>query len=494
MKRFGILITVPTVVIVLMALNLFFSRHSARLDLTDDKIYTLSPSTKEILGKLKDVVTVNVYFSEDLPPALEFMRRNVEDMLSEFKKASHGNMSVNYINPSESVVDEQKVEMMGIPPLQLNVIEQDKQQVAKIYLGMVVMYGDKSQVIPVVKKVESFEYDLAEAIVKVSSEKLPPVAIWTGKSENTSYEYVKTGLSRRYDVTGMNDSNIADLAPSKFSTLILISPGKLSDAELSAIDGFLSNGGKLIALIDTYDISPSLTAAKRETNAPDLLKRYGIEIADGLVLDQSNAMAAFSGGPVTYHLPYAFWPDVRKEQFTADSPITSALETLVLPWTSPLNLSSAAEPSTQTGILASSTQDAVLAEGKEIQLDPQSANEGLIKGKRGRLVLAALAKGQVLVVGSSRWVSDQFLETFPANVEMFENAVDYFAMGNELIGIRSRENTSRPIDMITDGQRAFIKYLNLVLGPFIIAAIGLVTYALRRVHIRKRLHLLEKQI
>lgn len=466
-----------SIVIVLIAVNFFVSRHSWRLDLTDKKIYTLSKSTRNILKNLDDIITVKVYFTKDLPPALQPLRRDVDDLLSEFKNAAKNKLQIEFIDPASSQMEEQKVAMLGIPPIQLNVLERDKQEVAKIYLGMTVMFEDKQQVIPVVQRTNNLEYELTEALIKVSSEKLPQLA-WWGEGQ---FDLIKQAIGRRYEMSEINDKNISDITPDKFATLILASPRTLSEEALTTLDKYITSGGKIIALIDRFDIGQNLSLTPVETNVVDLFTRYGATVDDTIVLDSSNAMAAFSGGVVTYHISYPFWVDVRHKQFNSSEPLVAELETAVFPWTSPLTFSS--EKGTP---LAKSSPLSTTISGKDAKLDPQSANTELKNGTHEEKTLVALlnveenASSKIFIVGSSKWITNNTLQSFPANATLFENALDAFVMGDALIGIRSRDSSSRPIADLSDSARAALKYTNILIGPILLSIIGFILYLIRR--------------
>jgi ABC-2 type transport system permease protein len=406
-------------------------------------------------------------------------------------------------------MEEQSVMMMGIPPLTLNVVERDKQEVAKIYLGMAVLYGDTQQIIPVVKRPESLEYELAEAIIKVSSEQLPGLAWWKTGSEDVgeqdSFNFIKHALSGRYRLDEIAADDVSGLFPDTHAALILTSSNAMPEAELMAIDQYLMNGGRVIALLDRYAITPSMTAVVLRSNVLDAFAHYGARVSEALVLDQSNAVASFSGGPVTYHLPYAFWPDIRNSYMNSASPLVSDLETVVLPWTSPLVLADKDNGGLEEDVLATSSPFSTLKTGESIQIDPQGAGESLASSERKQSVMIAMLSGpfdsyfagekrskdplfktqsgplaKIFIVGSARWAGDSFLQNFPANAALFENAVDSFAMGDFLIGIRSRESSSKPLEIISDASRLAVKYINLAFGPVIIAMIGILVFMRRR--------------
>lgn len=516
MKAANTLVTILTVIIVMAVANFLASRHPVRADLTQNKIYTLSDSTRKILAGLDDIVTMRIYFTEDLPPAMQALRRDVEDHLAEFKRAAGSNLQIEFIDPASSLMEEQKVAMLGIPPVQVNVFRKDKQEVAKIYLGMAVMHGDKKHVLPVVRSVGNLEYELAEAILRVQSKRLPAIAWWepaaSDQARQDGFDLIRGEIERRYEVSTIDGQKLSELEASRFPALVLISPRSLSEEEVFSIDQYLMGGGRLIALIDRFEINQALAIEPVETTAVDLMNHYGVLVEESLVLDRSNAMAAFSGGPITYHMPYPYWPDVRKDEFNAGEPIVADLESAVLPWTSPLSLKEAGAGETDAvSVLASTSPYAVSASPKAVGLDPQSAGEGLLRGSPGKLALIAMVSGpvrsyfadgghkapkgspfekesgagaRIFAVGSSHWISDNFLGNFPANAILFQNALDAFAMGDLLIGIRSKEATSRPVAILSDAAMATIKYANVVCGPILVLLIGSIVLMFRRAHRR----------
>lgn len=507
------IITLLTLLIALTVFNFLATRHPVRLDLTKNKIYTLSDSTKKILSDLDDVATMRVYFTEDLPPTLQPLRRDVDDLLAEFKRAAGSRIQVEHLDPGSSSLEEQRANMLGIPPVQLNVFNKDKQEVAKIYLGMAVMYGGRQQVIPVIQNTKNLEYQIAESLIKVSTKELKKIAWWTSNEvkEEDGFGIIKDLLVRRYDISEIKEDKLADLTPQNFSALVLASPRKLNSEELFAIDQYLMSGGRIVALVDRMDVDLKMMVVPVNTDAVDLIAGYGASIEDSLVLDEQDAMAAFAGGIVTYHVPYPYWPEVRGAGFDRSQAVTASLQSAVFPWTSPIVLSQDAYAAGTAKPLASTSIMSATVSGKDAKLDPQSANNFLRAGSHETRTLLATITGpfksyftqndhipprnmkpkiesaegaQIFVAGSSRWINDKFLQNFPQNAALFQNVLDLFAMSDLLIGIRSREDTSRALDAIPDSGRAALKYVNLAVGPLILVMIGFVTFVLRRRHQR----------
>ena len=107
---------------ILAIINAFSLNHFIRMDLTEDKRYTVSKSTKKVLSELDDIVNIKVYLSKDLPPYVVMLTDQIKDILEEYKIYSDGNLEIEYIDPSSDSMIQQKLRFMGIPQVRLNTI------------------------------------------------------------------------------------------------------------------------------------------------------------------------------------------------------------------------------------------------------------------------------------------------------------------------------------------------------------------------------------
>jgi ABC-type uncharacterized transport system involved in gliding motility auxiliary subunit len=114
MKLKNTAVTLPVIAAALIALNLISEKFFFRIDLTEDKQYTLSKATKDILKELDEKVTVKAYFSENLPPDFIRARKDFEDMLIEYNRLSGGKISYEFINPNKDVKLEEEALQAGI--------------------------------------------------------------------------------------------------------------------------------------------------------------------------------------------------------------------------------------------------------------------------------------------------------------------------------------------------------------------------------------------
>jgi gliding-associated putative ABC transporter substrate-binding component GldG len=268
-------ISVGLIAVILILINVIFLRNFYRWDLTEDNQYTISQVSKRTVRNLKDIVTIKVFFTEDLPPNLLTLSQYTHDILDEYEMYSKGNLRVLYLDPARDEEYKKEASGFGVPEVQMNYIEKDKVDVRNGYLGIVVVYRDRHETIPVVQDISNLEYDITSAIKKVLQKEPKTVGFLTGHKEhkimrnpqNTSeaskadYTSVYEMISQNYAVKKVDISTgepITDI-----DTLIVAGPKeKLSKRDLYEIDQFIMNGGNAIFLIDKMEVSSGIRASK----------------------------------------------------------------------------------------------------------------------------------------------------------------------------------------------------------------------------------------
>ena len=210
---------------VIILVNILADRLFLRLDFTSDKRYTLSPATKDILHSLNQTVTVTAYISEELPANFSQLRRDFKELLIEYSNRSKGNVMFEFINPNKDESTEQKSMQEGINPVLINVREKDQVKQQKAYLGAVVHYGDKKEVIPFIQPGAAMEYALSTSIKKMTIDNKPKLGFLEGHGETSpnSMVQVMQALYVLYDVENVNlKDSAANL--NKYKTLVIINP------------------------------------------------------------------------------------------------------------------------------------------------------------------------------------------------------------------------------------------------------------------------------
>jgi ABC-2 type transport system permease protein len=497
---------------ILVAANVVAQRWFSRWDLTERKEYSLSPATKKLLGGLEDRVVVNVYFSRRLPPYLSSLRRQVQDLLEEYRAFSHGRIEIEFTDPGDDPATEQRLRALGIPKVQLEVLERDQFQLTSVYLGLALLHGGRQEVIPLIQETGNLEYDLTAALLHLTSPGKKAVG-WIGAPEADPRarggDPLRRELARLYELRELGEAGLTAV-PEGIETLVVAGPRSLPEPVRYALDQFVMRGGRAIFLVDHFEIPEgSLAAIPAESGVHDLLERYGVKVARDVVGEpRLNAPAAFSSGFMQFRIAYPWWLRVPGAALDREHPVTAHLENIVLPWASSLEPAVPAGGGVKATVLARSSKEAFRESG-DYDFSPQpsraidrsrspAAERPLVVLLNGRFPSfwrdkappagsapgvkprAESAETSILVVGTSRLAEPEFLRQFPENGAFLLNAVDWMTLGPDLIGIRSRAADERLLPPISEQAKTFIKVVNIVVVPLLIALLGILRLNARR--------------
>ena len=511
-------------------INFLSSRRFIRADLTADKRYTISQSTKKVLKRLDDIVTIDAYFSRQ-PARIAQLRQSVRDMLEEYRAFSK-NLQINFIDPATGdEAQKQQLRFIGIPEMQINVIEKDKAEIANVYMGIAILYADKKEVLPVVQTTANLEYDLTSAILKVTSKEIKTIGFLTGHDEldvfGQAFGPLRQELSKQYDVRKVPIE--ADKAiDADVATLVVAGPKKeLTEREKYEIDQFIMRGGRALFLVDPVVIQyEGLNVSSLTTGLNDLLEHYGVKLNDNLVLDVSMDQLTYSQGFMTVTTGYAYFIKVLKQYqyrtgetsdgLSKDSIITNQLESLTFPWAGSLELIPNVDAPVEAIALAKTSRGGWTAQspynisptnrqfqppasvqqahtvaislsgvfksfyaGKAIPPAKSSESDEVVTAKpteEERTTKTDSETTQIVVVGNS-----QFLQQGrPDGQLFFLNTVDWLTLGEELINIRSHGVTNRPLKEVSESEKFFLKFISIAGVPILVVAFGLVRFFLRR--------------
>ncbi|MFH1515896.1 MAG: GldG family protein, partial [bacterium] len=513
---------------ILVLVNIYSIGSFRRIDLTENKEYTISNSTKNILSQLDDIVNIKFFVSEELPPEFLSLDRQIRDMMSEFEAYSNENFRLRYIDPSKEPRYKQEAEMAGIPEVTFEVRKEDKIQMMRAYLGMLIEHENKTEAIPFVRSVETLEYDLMSRIVKVLQKEsdLPTIGILQGHGEPGTQQpdqqqqqppgemaVFMEKIREQYNAMDIQLEN-RDKIPSTVDTLIIVNPGSIPDSELWAIDQFVMGGGKLICMVNGVGGVDNLNEPPQKfiSGISDLLSNCGVKVNNDLVLDRRSEMATFRTGQFSrIQKQYPFWINVQKDGFDPGHPITSSLESATFHWPSSIEiLKDKLEAVTAVELVTSSDQSWLMK--KDYSTNPMQDFNALPTGDRYLLGVALKGNFSSYFSGKDRPVKasdgspvgagealiEKSTETeiivfstgqialnhvwdprqgSPGVQNMLLNTLDYLNIGEELIGIRSRQATNRPLnpDMFDDDkEKNLIKALIYLAVPFFVALFGII--------------------
>ena len=499
MKQSKIFIQLAIVVGIILVINLISSKMYLRLDFTADKRYTLSKATKNILEDLDDVVTVKAYFSEDLPPQLIRNRKDFEDLLVEYENRSDGNLVYEFISPNEDEEIEREAMQNGIQPLIINVTEKDQVQQLKAFMGAVLTMGDRTEVIGVVQPGASMEYDLTTAIKKVSLTDKPKIALIEGHGEPSvgAIGQLNQQLSVLYEVETYNLSDSSSVPP-YYRALMIINPSDtISSAELSALDAYMKGGGAVfIAFANVKgDLQTSQLSPGDKIGLQSWLSKKGIELGSDFVVDQQCAPVSVRqqtgfGFMMTSQVQFPYFPILSG---FSDHPITKGLESVFLPFTNSITITSSDSSMKVTNLMMTSEKTGFVSAPSRVDVQRRWRESDF---QRGSQPVAVAVSGKIGDAANSKMVivsNGQFLingegqgrqQLSPDNINFAANAVDWISDESGLVDLRTKGVTNRPLEQLEDGERNFYKYGN-VFAPILLVLI----YAF----IRKQRNMKKKQ-
>ncbi len=467
MKRYQWISTI-NLIIAIVLLNIVLGYYQFwRVDLTSNKIHSLSASTKKIVRELPDLVNIKVFLTQDLPPEARVVATNLKTILEEIGRLNRNKLTVSYVDPNKDENGKQEAQTLGIQPLQFSTVKSDKFEIQTGYFGLALIYGDRQEVLPVAGDTGNLEYFLMSAIKKLINPTTPTVAI--RDNNGTGTEILRAVLGKTYKLAEEKEAGV----------LVMVGiGGKIDNKKMNELRNQLSNGQGWIVLADKMEIGNGLSMTKVENKELEqLLGEYGIEIESKLVMDQSSVIASFRGQNGTFLTKYPYWITVRTENVNTEIPVMSGLNSLMLPWASPLKVVNGAKT------LFSSSQESVVSDGSN--LTPGATFPEEPEAKKEILGAINTDKVKLAVIGDSDLIKDQFVVNSQQNMSLLLNLIDYFSSENDLMEIRTKEVNPSLLRTTDDNTRTIVKWANLA-APIIILVLSLVVFKIRRKNANKK--------
>ena len=499
--RMGLLVLA---VVFLVGVALVTLLPAARMDLTQNRLYTLSEGTQKIVGTIPEPVNVYLFFSDkataDLPQLRTYAGR-VREMLEEFASRSEGKLKLRVIDPLPFSEEEDRATAFGLRPINLG------NDADPIYFGIAATnsVGD-DEIIPFLDPAkESFlEYDLARLVYALANPKKPVVGLLSTLPMTAGFDpmtqqirqawVVADQLRQLFDLR-MLEPGLEKVADD-IQVLMLVHPKNLPDATLYAIDQFILKGGRAVIFADPWaEMDPGDPAdpmagvagggAARASNLDKLLDAWGISVDSGNVVGDDRyalSVGGADGGPVR-HLAII---GVTSDGMSQDDVITSGLNVVNMAFAGHITRAKSAAAG-MTPLIQSSDKAALIPTSKlALASDPDLLRDGF-EPTGDRYTLAARLTGKVpsafpanarpghlataaepinvLLVADTDLLADrlwaqtqefmgQRLTTaFANNGDLAVNALDNLLGSSDLISIRSRATFQRPFTRVQDLRR-----------------------------------------
>ncbi|GGF75181.1 GldG family protein [Alteromonas lipolytica] len=470
-----------------------------RIDLTEDKVYSLSEGSQRVLNELDEPIVLNFYFSDAASKGMTSLRNyanRVQSLLEEYESRSNGKITLNIIDPEPFSEAEDRASQFGLTAATLGSVGES------IFFGLAGTNAVDNQFTinffdP--QKERFLEYDISKLIYQLSEPEQVQVTLLTNlelmggqnpmNGQLTPAMTFYSQLSQLYQVTTIG--NDARQLPEETDVLVIIHPQNLSESLLYSIDQFAMRQGRILLFADSHyesDAMAMMGALQANQSQFPLLDAWGINVnLDKVILDGRLGLDIRTPeGSVTRHPGII---GLTAEQLNREDVITANLELVNGASFAPLALS----PQSQLTLtpLASSSADSVAVDAADYALsqDPQSLQRMLDDTNKEKFTLVARISGpaesafaaappsesaedlnqahvsrttqlNLIVVGDADLLADRFwvqqtsffgetiFTPFANNGDMVVNASENLAGSDALISIRGRGISARPFEKV----------------------------------------------
>ena len=477
-------IFIPTILILFFVFNWLISFLTLKLDFSAGKVYTVSSSTKKILKNLDKPVEIKFFVSSDLPSRMQPLKRDILDFLNEYQRVANGKVNLKVLDPAKDNKAKEEAQKEGLPQLQFSQLEQNRYALANVYLGVILSYKDKKEIIAQVADVESLEYNLTASIYKLSKKELPKVAV-LGQEQVFLQQSDPLFSFKKIAEQQFELEFVDNKIDKNYSALMIFDNNKksYSQEEIDKIQKYFDEGGKIIFFVDGVWVTDSLLTQQANHNLFSFLEKNGIRLNKNLILSASAELVNFGNQSVQFLIAYPFW--LKTNIFINNQPFFSNINQLIFPWVSSIDLIDkkglAKTPLVWSTKRSWQQNEATGSAG--FVLDPQFIPQPSDKDFK-QFVLAAKInnekKGEIVVISSSRFILERFLGKGADNVDFVINILNEQASGGALTGIRQRTVAFYPLPDLPENQKDFFRYVNIFLLPSLLGIFAIVKLLKRR--------------
>ncbi len=409
-----------------------------RLDLTKEKRFSLSSSTKKVLKELDEPVRIDVYLTGDLSAGFKKLSVASEELLNEFKEYGKGNIQYKFVKPGEGLPDSlryavyDRLVKMGIKTFNNEVTAKEGEEKTErlIFPAAMVMYGDRKIPVDLISGKSGMdeesslnyseallEFKFADAIDKLTRKQLPVVAYAAGNGEplNPTVRDLFDAMRNNYRF-GVIDIKTGRLDPDTINALLIVKPSQaFTEVEKLKIDQYVMQGGKVIWFIDKlYAEMDSLLRAKadfvafdKNLNVDDILFKYGVRINGDLLQDLKSAKQPLVVGqmgdqPQIERLPFPYYPLLSSP---SANPVSKNLDDVLSIF--PGSIDTVKAPGiTKTILLASDTNSRTLSTPAIVSLQSVKTEEDVRNFTKSYIPVAVLLEGKFTSLFANRLTTD----------------------------------------------------------------------------------------
>lgn len=424
--------------VIIIFLNVIGYFFFARIDLTQEKRYTLSESSKKLMSNLEDIVFIRCYLEGDIPSEYKKLRNETKEMLDQFR-AYNPDIEYEFVDPNgfENAKDKnefyQRLFEKGFSPLLTTSTSNNSQVQQYIFPYLEITYKGRTTIVPLISSkngfssdgivnasIENLEYNLYTAIRSVATQQRGKVAFLYGHGEwqvENIWDFISS-LNEYYTVDSISineklnaltervyDSVNPNLVKikNKFDCLVIAKPTSIfSYKDLYLIDQYIMHGGKVLWLVDPLLVSmdslqtqANTFAISNFTGVDDILFRYGVKLNTNLVTDMQCAKIPIVTGqyqnntPQMTYYPWNFFPEISPN---SNHIISDKISPVKMEFASSIDTTNS--PAKKTVLLSSSNRTRVLNSPVNVSLQMLKQKQDASLFNSGAKDVAILLEGE----------------------------------------------------------------------------------------------------
>ncbi len=536
------LIFVAATIFGLIALNVIANRYFKRVDFTQDKIYTLSQASKDLVAKLPDRLTVKAFISGDLQPPFSQTAQYVRDLLDEYKNASGGKFVWEAIDPGSNKELEAEAEKYKVPKMRRGRVSSNKVEIGSSYLGVAFDYQGNIESIPEINSAEGLEFQMSN-LIKMMTVKKRKIAFAASEGElglqGDPQRGGSGGLQQVHRFLGDFETTTVQLSapiPDDVDALVIAGPKTpMSDRAKFVVDQFLMKGKSVAFFVDGMVIetprqmqmpgAEQPRIGRKNDGVPDdLLEHYGFKVGGDIVFEPRQNVP----GPVLVggQLMLANYPAfVASTKIAEKEPVMAGVRVGIFPFASSIELVKDKQPGlTYTPLMSSSPEAwrqggfflfdaqnppkpgddhgpfvlAYQAQGKlksffagkpypnekGEKVPPPDPNQSAAPGVEKPLD-ESTGTARIIVISDSEFASDDYIglaryfQLYAANMQLAVNVMDWVTQDEALAPVRAKGVQSRPLTYASESTPKIVQYANVIGIPLLFIIFGVVRWNLR---------------
>ncbi len=488
---------------------------NARVDMTEQQLYTLTPGSRAILDKLEDEITLNFYFSDSQlrdVPALKAYAVRVQELLNEYVSLAHGKIRLRVIDPQPFSEQEDEAVRVGVRGVPISDVGDTA------YFGLAASNStDGEEVIGFFapSNEELLEHDLTRLIYKLDHPQKPVVVVYSslplggapgGRGQREQPAWIITEQMAEIFEVRMLKGTLEKIADD-VDILMIVHPQLFDDESRVAIDQFALSGGRILAFVDPYsdmEIIPTMPFMQnmQEPKSPSdfdqQLAAWGVKV-DGLAVvgdPDAARRVATSRNPGDTPVPYLPWLDVKKRHLNKDDVVTNGLNSLFFATAGAIEKLNDSEVTLETLVVTGPNAGPVPVASIQFSPNPkdilaqfQPSGPQVLAARLTGKIRSAYADGlpaevdwqdelitesadaQIVLVADSDVLHERFWAEvqdffgdriaipYADNGSFIINTLDNLGGSSDLISVRSRGSFTRPFTRVVDlGKAAEVRF------------------------------------